>query len=455
MWQPKPPRRDRTGGARRERAGGARREGAGTATRILIGAGVVVLIGLLAGVWWVWPEKEGEGVRATLSATAALAGSDTAGYARATEPRAFEFPQDHGPHPEYRTEWWYLTGNLEDTRGRRFGYQLTFFRNSLAPEPPGGRSRWSTNQLWMAHLGLTDVEGGAHLSAERMARGAAGLAGGVSEPFRVWLEDWEIRHILSAESAEPGAKGEAGTNETAEAEGLFPLLLTAREGDVELRLELTSSRPPVFQGEAGLSQKGPDPGNASYYISFTRLPTRGTVRVGDQVFQVAGDSWMDREWSTSALDEIHEGWDWFSLQLDDGRDLMFFELRRADGRVEPLNHGVLVEPDGSYRILGAEEVELEVLDRWDSPLDGASYPSGWRMRIPSHGVDLVIEPLLRNQEVNLSIRYWEGAVEAWGDGPDGSVRGRGFVELTGYGELPADAPEARPATEGSGRSGWR
>jgi predicted secreted hydrolase len=401
---------------------------------ILVVALVVTGVG---GIWWILDGgRQGDEVRATLSAVGAIAGSDTAGYARAVEPRPFHFPQDHGPHPEYRTEWWYLTGNLATVDGGRVGYQLTFFRNSLSPEPPPGLSAWRTNQLWMAHLAITDVEGRTHHAAERLARGAGGLAGARAEPFRVWLEGWAMDFMgPPVQAVVEGGRGEAP--------GLFPLAVRASDEAWGLELELESAKPPVFQGEAGWSQKGPEAGNASYYISFTRLPTRGRVRMGEEWVEVVGDSWMDREWSTSALSEIHQGWDWFSLQLDDGREIMFFELRREDGAPEPLNHGALVEADGRYRTLLAHDVEVEVLGSWASPLDGARYPSGWLLRIPSAELELEIHPLVQDQEMNLSVRYWEGAVRVQGQDEEGSVEGYGFVELTGYGEDPTGGEGAR------------
>ena len=405
----------------------------GSSLRWGLGLGALVLA-LVAGlVWALSGTDDRPGVQATLSAVGAIAGADTVGFARAMEPRPFRFPEDHGPHPAYRTEWWYLTGNLRSARGERWAYQLTFFRNSLAPEPAQRSSAWNTNQLWMAHLAITDVENDRHVVSERFARGAGGLAGGQSDPFRVWLEDWEMWWDRTPVSVGPPS---AEARDGGSAPGLFPLRLRAFEGDWGLDLTLEAGKPPVFQGDRGLSRKGPEPGNASFYISFTRMPTGGTIRLGDQEVAVEGASWMDREWSTSALDEEHLGWDWFSLQLDDQREIMFFELRRRDGRPEPLNHGILVEPDGSSRHLAADDVRLEVLDYWESSLDGARYPSGWRMEIPELGVDLTIDPTVRDQEMNVSVRYWEGAVDVRGQGIDGPVEGVGFVELTGYGETP-------------------
>ncbi|TVP75224.1 MAG: carotenoid 1,2-hydratase [Gemmatimonadales bacterium] len=378
----------------------------------------LLFLGLLVVGLVVWALRlsgggEPEGVRATLSAAQAIAGGDTAGFARATEVRDYVFPRDHGPHPEYRTEWWYLTGNLEDEDGRPWGFQVTFFRNSVTPDVPERRSAWSTNQTWMAHFALVDIDAGRHVHGERFSRGAAGLAGGQAEPFRVWLEDWEL------------AGGE---------EEFFPLRLRATHGEASMDLRLEEGHPMVRQGDRGLSQKGPDPGNASHYLTWPRMPVEGRVQMGDRDVRVTGQGWMDREWSTSALGEEHVGWDWFSIQLDDGRNLMFFELRRDDGLPDPLNHGSVSGPGGLVRTLGAGDVEIQVLDTWASPLDGAEYPSGWQVEIPSEGLSFQVTPRLRDQEMNTSFRYWEGAVLVEGDSSEGPVSGVGYVELTGYGE---------------------
>lgn len=414
-------------------------------------AGITAMVALLAwGALRLAAPPERSEVRATLSAAEALAGGDTAGFARAMEVRPFVFPDDHGAHPGYRTEWWYLTGHLEavdpgagaGAEGREFGFQLTFFRNSLAPDAPERASAWSTNQLWMGHFAITDVTTGRHLHEERFSRGAAGLAGAVADPFRVWLEDWELARLPDA----PPVEGSGSA---------FPFRLRASlagpvggasgpgldaRGPASLDLRVDEGKPPVLQGDRGLSQKGPEPGNASFYLSWTRMPVRGTLRLGDARLDVQGEAWMDREWSTSALGEVHLGWDWFSLQLDDGRELMFFELRRRDGAPDPLNHGALVAADGTSRHLDGSAVELEVLDRWASPLDGAEYPSGWRLRVPDQGLDLVLTPRVRDQEMNVSFRYWEGALEVRGTADGRPVRGRGYAELTGYADEGGRSP---------------
>ncbi len=349
-----------------------------------------------------------------LSAVETLAGGDVLGYRRAVEPRDFVFPDDHGPHPDYKTEWWYFTGHLDGAGGERFGYQLTFFRQALAPDLPDRASAWATRQLYLAHFAVTDIDRGRFHAAERLSRGAAGLAGAGDprKPFRVWLEDWSV----------------ASSDEET-----FPLRLRARDGDLALDLTLESDQPPVLHGEKGLSRKGAEPGAASYYYSLTRLATRGQVTAGGRKLRVTGSSWLDREWSTSVLGDNQVGWDWFSLQLDDGRDLMVFQLRLAGGGVDPVSHGTLVLADGSTRALALADFRLEVRDTWRSPR-GAVYPADWRLELPAESLDLEIEPLVADQELDLSFRYWEGAVAARGTAGGKPVTGRGYVELVGYGD---------------------
>ncbi len=363
--------------------------------------------------------------RATLSVADALRGDGAAGFARALAPRPFRFPADHGPHPDFRTEWWYFTGNLTAAGGRRFGYQLTLFRNGLAPPASGGvaagdrASAWATRQAWLAHFAFTDVAAGRFHSAARLARGALGLAGARAAPFRAWVEDWEARAI--------GAPGEAG---------LGPLRLRAADGALAVDLRLEAAKPPVLQGDHGLSRKGGGPGNASYYYSVTRLTTRGAVTVDGREVPVTGLSWLDREWSTSALAAGEVGWDWFSLQLSDGWDLMVYRLRRADGSTDPASSGTLVDPGGGARPLTRGEVAIAVEDRWRSPRSRALYPARWRLRVPAAGLDLRISPELADQELDVGFRYWEGAVSLTGEHGGRPVAGAGYVELTGYGPAP-------------------
>jgi predicted secreted hydrolase len=360
------------------------------------------------------------GPTARLSLLSTLGGVDTAGYLRALEPRSFSFPDDHGPHPGYRTEWWYVTGNLDTAEGRAVGFQLTFFRSALAPPGPTRASAWGTRQAYMAHFAVTDERGERFYAFERFERGALGLAGARARPFRVWLDDWSL------EAAEPA--GDAV---------VFPLRLRAGEGEVALDLVLAAGKPPVAHGDRGLSRKGSRPGNASYYYSKTRMPARGVVRIGADTLHAAGLAWLDREWSTSSLAPGDVGWDWIALQLDGGWEVMLYRLRRADGSTSPFSRGTLVDPDGRVTpLVVGEDVRVEATGSWRGP-DGATYPSGWRVHLPGQGWDLSVRPLLADQELTGAFRYWEGAVRvapaAGGEGPGG----RGYVELTGYaGEPP-------------------
>jgi predicted secreted hydrolase len=353
-----------------------------------------------------------------LSVLETLARADTAGYERAFEPRPFVFPEDHGPHPSFRTEWWYVTGNLTSADSRDYGFQLTIFRSALAPESPDSPSGWATNQAYMAHFTVTDVQAGAFSAHERFARGAAGLAGATAEPLTVWLGDWSIVGM---------------TAET------FPLRVQAAADGLAIDLTLEAGKPPVLQGDRGLSQKGPGPGNASHYYSLTRMPTRGSLVADGDTIAVTGLAWLDREWSTSALSADQVGWDWFALQLDDGWDMMAYRLRRPDGTADEWSEAVIVDPSGTAtRLRFGDEIALESTGTWSSPVDGAVYPSGWRIQVPARGWDFAIEPRIPDQELDLSFRYWEGAVSVAGRGEGGmAVGGRGYVELTGYaGEAP-------------------
>ncbi len=381
-----------------------------------IGSAAVALV--LAGIafWWFWasePEQPAP-TGAEQSVTRFLSGEDAAAdYPRVTGSEPLRFPRDHGAHPEYRHEWWYLTGQLETARGRHFGYQITFFRFNLDPQAPERASAWGTNQVWMAHLGLTDTEAGRFRHRERFARGGAiGLAGAEVEPFRVWLEDWVL-------------KGTTG-------EDIMPLHLQAEDGDLLLDLRLDALKPLVLQGDAGYSRKGPEPGNASRYFSYTRLATEGELVIDGQRHAVQGLSWMDREWGSSVLSQGQVGWDWFSLQLDDETEIMYYTLRRDDGSVDPRSKGLFVAADGSTRLLEHGDVELRATRHWDSPLGDARYPVAWRMRIPPLGLELDIEAVLDDQELRTGFRYWEGAVAVRGEREDRGVGGRGYAELTGY-----------------------
>ena len=344
--------------------------------------------------------------------TEALGGTDTEGYLRADHARSFRFPDDHGPHPGFRNEWWYITGNLDAENGDRFGFHITFFRVALAPEFGGDEafrsSQWATHHIWMGHSAITDVAARRHVSEERFAREGAGLAGATHPADRVWLEDWSLS----------GLGGDVWQ-------------LVVGSGPFALELDLTPLREPVLQGDAGLSQKGREPGNASFYYSVPRIAAEGTLRDGQTTRRVAGQAWLDREWSTSVLDAEQVGWDWFALQLDDGTDIMYYQLRLRDGSPDPLSKGRWMPRDAPDRLLRLEDVDLAPR-RFATMPSGRRYPVAWTLSLPEYGQQLFIEAVLDRQEMDSFIPYWEGAVDI--RDAEGRKIGRGFAELTGYDE---------------------
>jgi predicted secreted hydrolase len=339
---------------------------------------------------------------------------DASGFTRADGSYSLSFPRDHGPHPDFQTEWWYYTGNLQAPDGRHFGFQLTFFRRAIqSPDQvaawPSDRSDWATSQVYMAHFALSDVGANRFYAFERRARGAAGLAGAQAEPFEVWLDEWQVQEIAPQ-----------------------TYRLYAAQDALVLDLTLSDLKGPILQGQQGYSRKGPQPGQASYYYSFTRLQAEGTVQVAGRQYPVQGLSWMDHEFSTSVLSADQIGWDWFSMQFDDGSELMLFELRKEDGSIDPFSSGTWIAADGSTVAISRDDFELQVLDTWSSPHSGAVYPSRWLLRIPSLGLEVTITPYLADQELDLSYAYWEGCVSVQGSRAGQALQGSGYVEMTGY-----------------------
>jgi predicted secreted hydrolase len=370
----------------------------------------VLLIVVIASAWALTqriPQAEGAGI--------AIADvGDASGFARAYEPVEFQFPADHGPHFDFQSEWWYYTGNLQDAEGNHYGYQLTFFRRGLTPgEPASEQDSLATNQIYFAHFAITDAAGNMHVETERFSRGAGGLAGAQGEPFKAWIEDWNSTAIIPDASA---------------------VHLQATDVGIGASLDLTlrAVKPLVKHGVEGLSSKSEEPGNASYYISFTRMATEGQLTVNGKTFTVIGESWFDHEWSTKTLGPHAVGWDWFSLQLSDGRELMLFQMRRDDGDIESVSGGTLIEANGTSRHLNIDEIELTAGSTWKSSETQANYPVQWRVRVPSAQIDVMIEPWVADQEMNVTTVYWEGAVKLSGTSNGVNVAGNGFVELTGY-----------------------
>ena len=381
---------------------------------------LVLVLGF--GGWWALAPGEQPQPRAQLSDLQSA--DDTSKYARVTAPRAFVFPQDHGPHKDYQTEWWYYTGNLTNPVGRHFGYQLTIFRRSIAPadntqsdslSPASGAGSpsWTTNQIYFAHFAVTDTEADKHVAFERLERGGAGLSGASGAPFNVWIDDWRVDSL--------SASGDS-------------VALVASDGQTSINLNLRSTKPVVKQGDDGMSQKSAERGNASYYYSFTRLASAGTVTTASGKFQVTGTSWMDHEWSTSALGKNAVGWDWFALQLSDNREIMLYKLRNADGTYDPVSGGTLVEPDGTTHKLGINDFVAEPLvGRWHSPDSQGDYPLQWNVKLPAYGLAIEITPRINAQEMGTgSGIYWEGAITIKGTSAGAPVTGLGYLELTGY-----------------------
>ena len=376
---------------------------------------LVLLVLALAGC-----TARAESPAVSASVVEAMAAPSGEGYARAVEPRAFVFPRDHGPHPEYRTEWWYYTGNLEDAQGTQYGYQLTFFRSALTPQAAERESAFAANQVYMAHFAVSDGAKREHASFDRYSRGAGGLAGGTDEPdYRVWLEDW------SAQSVGPGATRLQARAET-------------EDGPLALDLTLTETRPPVPHGDRGLHQKGPEVGNASYYYSLVGLQSEGTLTLGGAPIAVSGKSWMDHEFGTSALTEGALGWDWFSLQLDNGLALMLYVIRTEPGYTAPDVLGTLVYADNTQVLIPGSDFTIEATGTWTSDRTGFTYPAGWRVALPAHDIALEVTPLFPEQEMDVEFVYWEGAVNAAGSVAGQPVTGKGYVELTGYGQEAGD-----------------
>lgn len=324
-----------------------------------------------------------------------------------------EFPRDHGSHPDYRTEWWYFTGHIK-AADRTFGFELTFFRIGLE----NGRtspSAWDTGSIYLAHFALTDDRAGRFYYAENSSRGAFGEAGAAEGALRVWNHDWK-----------------------ASLEGKR-LTLSAADPAFALSLDLEPLKPVILQGDEGCSRKGPGPGEASYYSSLTRLEGRADLRVGETRFEnAAALAWMDHEFTSRDLPQGLSGWDWFAIQLETGEELMLYRLRRENGGKDPFSSGAIVAAGGAARKLSAGDFELEETGRWLSPETGITYPSGWRIRIPSRSCELELTPTVREQELvtgrSTGVTYWEGRCLVKGTAGGKKTAGSAYAELTGYGK---------------------
>jgi predicted secreted hydrolase len=339
--------------------------------------------------------------KASLAQGFAGLGSDGGGFAAVVPGRTLIFPADHGPHPDYRIEWWYLTANLVDLSGAFYGTQWTLFRQAIAQGPQ--QEGWANQQIWMGHAAVTSA--GIHRTSETFARGGIGQGGAEAKPFRAWIDSWETR-------------GLDGMSDTAVA----PLDLKASGADFSYALRLDADRPLVLQGEAGYSRKS-ERGQASYYFSQPYFRAAGTITIDDKPVQVTGQAWMDREWSSQPLASDQTGWDWFSLHLASGDKLMLFRLRQTDGR----NYfsGNWIGTDGtSVQIASAD---ITMAPTASTAIENRKVPTGWSIAVASRDLKIETTPLNARSWMGTSFPYWEGPISF-----RGSHRGVGYLEMTGY-----------------------
>lgn len=334
------------------------------------------------------------------------------GYRLALPPYAFRFPRDHAAHPVYQTEWWYYTGHLEKG-GRKFGYELTFFQVGIDPQLKSSRSAWALHTLYFAHFTVTDENGNRFRFTEKVSRPALGMAGAATDRYRTWIHDWSAELLPDNRTHRLRATGPG----------------------YAIALDLTPEKPPVPHGFNGVSQKAAGAGRASHYYSLTRLATKGTLTVDGADLPVTGLSWMDHEFGSNQLTPEQAGWDWFSLQLDDGRELMLYLMRLKSGGADPVSSGTLVQRDGTRQHLALRDFQVQATGSWQSPATGGRYPAGWTVRLPAEGLELTVTPTVADQELApalIPVRYWEGSVRVQGQERGRPLRGVGYVELTGY-----------------------
>lgn len=321
-------------------------------------------------------------------------GTEAENFATPKPNPSFSFPADHGAHPDYRIEWWYLTANLQDAGGTDYGLQWTLFRTALAP---GEAEGWSSPQIWFAHAAVTTPE--RHLSTERFARGGIGQAGVEADPFHAWIDDWALQ-----------------------GPSFDDMMLTASGPDFAYDMRLEATGPLVFHGQDGFSVKSAE-GQASYYYSQPFFRIEGTLALPEGPVPVTGTAWLDREWSSQPLSETQSGWDWFSLSFESGAKLMGFQLRQTDGT--EYTSATWILPDGSTTAYGDGSFAADPLA--STSVAGREVPTKWRVRLPERELDVTVAALNPAAWMDLSIPYWEGPVTI-----SGSHQGKGYLEMTGY-----------------------
>jgi predicted secreted hydrolase len=324
----------------------------------------------------------------------------------------FAFPRDYFNHEDYQTEWWYYTGNVKAADGHRFGYELTFFRQGVSRAEDS--RPWAVRDLWMAHIALSDVTGQRFYSEERLNRSGPGIAGVDAQTGLVWNGNWQA-HIGEQQEELRGVADKFA-----------------------LALNLKPVKQPVIQGQGGASQKAEGAGHASHYFSLTRLLTGGAIDLDGKTYQVEGTSWIDHEFFTGSMATNEIGWDWLSLQLEDGAELMLYRLRHKDGSIDPYSSGSYVDASGKAQFLSGKDFKMtpaaDAADYWTSAATKATYPVRWHVSIPRLKMELEVTTPLRNQELTgkLGTTYWEGAIDVVGASDQSQLRGVGYLEMVGY-----------------------
>lgn len=363
-----------------------------------------------------------------VTVSTSFAADQTVNHFKSASPGyVYSFPKDHGAHEDYRTEWWYYTGHLQSEDGHTYGYQLTFFRSGMDhPSLARNPSRWSIHHLYLAHFAITDEHNKRFFFTERVNRAGIGNAGAEKGVYHIWNGDW----IAKAVPPSPDRSDQ-----------IMYQLVASEEGPASsfaVNLLLKPTKPPVIHGQRGISKKGAGETQASHYYSFTRMETRGTLRINGEILEVTGTSWMDHEFGSNQLSEEQVGWDWFGLQLDNGIELMLYQIRRTDGSMDPFSSGTMVFQDDRSQHLTLDDFRIQSGGRWHSPKSGGVYPSGWKIFIPREDITLTLQPTVLDQELitprSTGVTYWEGSVKIQGMQKGEPLAGKGYVELTGYAE---------------------
>lgn len=356
------------------------------------------------------------------------------GYKKALPGYKYKFPFDHGSHPEFKTEWWYFTGHLSSASRsrdkREFGYELTFFRvgnkkDGQKEKTSGKENAWSVNDLYLAHFAISDINNKKFVFYDKINRSGINYAGAKPGGLDVHLENWYVRQRKSVHGGEE-------------------IELYAKSGGDSIKLNLGSLKQATIHGIDGVSQKASCLGCASHYYSLTRLKTNGVITIAGNSYPVSGNTWMDHEFGSNQLTSEQIGWDWFAIQIegesvDDDSEIMLYVMRRQDGSLDLSSSGTIIFQNGSCRHLLAQDFKIVPTAYWQSPNTLAKYPASWNISIPKYGLELKVTPRFENQELNTKnstgVTYWEGACKVEGRQQMRFLKGKAYVELTGYGKI--------------------